>query len=493
MTDKLLPHILWSGPAQEAESDCACAKEIAPPVMVVSQPELTADSDCACARTLPSPATLATHIVWQLPTALYHAPLPQGYTVAFNPAGRGAIAALDAQAQAHVARFAAPHTLTDATDQQLADLGLLTPLVASTESPTPHTLTTWLHLTEACNLRCAYCYVRQGPRAMDETTGRTAVEAVFRSAVAHGYRAVKIKYAGGEPMLVWPLIPKLHAHAQTLAVRNGLELRATVLSNGTLLPEATLGWLIENQVRLMFSLDGIGAVHDAQRRFANGSGSFDVLASNLDRALAAGISPHLSITVTGRNVIELTAIVRYATEHNLTFHLNLSRAPEDVARLNDMAEQSRWLTGLREAITTAITLSPNLRIVDDFFDLTSLAGAHSHPCGAGRDYLVIDPAGRIAQCQMLLERPVTDIWADNPLNEIRLHNDHFSNPSVDDKAECNLCAWRYVCAGGCPLMSRNTYGTAAHSSPYCFLYRELLPEIMYWEGLRLLKSATAKA
>ncbi len=50
-------------------------------------------------------------------------------------------------------------------------------------------LTAWLHVTNACNLRCPYCYVNKSAEGMDEPTGRAAVEAVIRSAIEHGFPA----------------------------------------------------------------------------------------------------------------------------------------------------------------------------------------------------------------------------------------------------------------------------------------------------------------
>ncbi|MBN1921654.1 MAG: radical SAM protein [Anaerolineae bacterium] len=503
-----LSHILWSSPTLRPESDCACAEETGSPVMLCSSPgqimdsdcacveaealsesvwrsSTTPDCDCACAEALPASALALAPNLWQLPETLYRASLQQHQTLVFNPTGRGVIAALDASALARLECFARPQTLTDAMDRQLAMLGLISPLDAPVEFPAPQTLTAWLHLTEACNLRCTYCYVHQGPRAMDEAVGIAAVEAVFRSAVAHGYRAVKLKYAGGEPTLVWPLVPFLHRYAQDLAAGTGLDLRATLLSNGTRLTGSMLDWLAGNNLRLMVSLDGIGVGHDVQRPFADGRGSFDSMARNLDLALAADVALYLSVTVTGRNVAGLADTVRFALERDLAFHLNFSRAPEDVAQVQNPAEQARWIEGLRAAFAVASTY-PGRRI-DALLDLATFTAPHTYPCGAGRNYLVVDPAGRIAHCQMRLEASVTDVWTDDPLAAIRAENTSFSNPPVDTKPTCRTCLWRHVCAGGCPLLMCNTV------SPYCSLYRALLPEMLYLEGLRLLKATGSAA
>ena len=58
----------------------------------------------------------------------------------------------------------------------------------------------------------------------------------MRSAVEHGFPAVKLKYAGGEASLNHHLILKLHARARELAAEQRPRLHATLLSNGVALP-----------------------------------------------------------------------------------------------------------------------------------------------------------------------------------------------------------------------------------------------------------------
>jgi Arylsulfatase regulator (Fe-S oxidoreductase) len=136
------------------------------------------------------------------------------------------------------------------------------------------TLTAWLHITNACNLRCDYCYLKKTSEAMDEMRGRQAVDAVIRSAVANQFRRVKLKYAGGEATLNLPLVITLHQYARDSAARHNLTLDGVILSNGVALSDHQIRQIRDNDLRLMISLDGIGDLHDSQRRFVNGRGSF---------------------------------------------------------------------------------------------------------------------------------------------------------------------------------------------------------------------------
>ena len=53
-----------------------------------------------------------------------------------------------------------------------------------------------LHLTNACNLRCRYCYVHHGKQFMDREVARAAVD----FAASAGSRC-GVVFFGGEPLL----------------------------------------------------------------------------------------------------------------------------------------------------------------------------------------------------------------------------------------------------------------------------------------------------
>jgi uncharacterized protein len=449
-------------------------------------------SDCACATETASLSdAVPTGVLWQTPPSLYRAPLPDDYELLFNPAGTGAIATLNEAARQRFARFDRPRPLVTGMDQQLAALRLLTPDCGAVEPPqtVSQTLTAWLHVTDACNLRCPYCYVRDRGREMDGTTGRAAVEAVVRSAEIHGFRSVKLKYAGGEPTLRWPLVRALHAYARTLAERAGLKLRATVLSNGTHSTNAMVDWFLDQNVRLMISLDGIGPVHNAQRPFADGRGSFTQVAHTIDQAVACGLSPYLSVTVTDQNVEHLADAVAFALARDLRFNLNFVRDVRSTSRLAVPSVQQRWIEGLTNALSVIEAELPRDRILDGLLDRSLLSAPHAYPCGAGRNYVVIGPHGTVARCQMAMDQSVTDVGEADPLMTVQKADHSFYNIAVDERSQCRECAWRYVCAGGCPILAKSVDGTLV-PSPYCKIYRALFPQLLRLEGLRLLKWKT---
>lgn len=500
---KLEPIIarMWVG--EDATGDCACpdTDRQAPQVRRFER-EKGVESDCACPDSGMGIASPAVSGPWLCPPDLYRAPLPGGHEVAFAPAATAGVAVLNPPASRILDAFAVPRRLVDAAAAlpemlcgdvarlacDMADLGLIRQAGQAASCRTlPDTLTAWLHVTRRCTLHCAYCYAGRGDEDMDPATGRIAVAALIESAACHGFRAIKLKYAGGEPSLNLPLVLALHKHARSLAAWNCLDLTAVLLSNGDGLPESALSALHDAGIGLALSLDGIGPAHDALR----GTGSFRRTAASLERAIALGMRPHVSITVTGQNAGELCHLASYVLDRDLPFNLNFYRdhgRPLPASKLR--ATDDELIDGVRAVLGLIEERLPLYSLAGALLDRCQIGAAHRHACGAGHSYVAIDPQGRIARCHMELDarHAVGHVGSGDPVAAIRTATAAWQNREVDDRRACRDCAWRYWCAGGCPLLAFRTMGRDDGPSPYCRVYRTLLPEVLRLEGLRLLKS-----
>ena len=127
-----------------------------------------------------------------------------------------------------------------------------------------------LHLTNACNLQCHYCYVhRQKPKYITAETARAAVD---RAATPGG--SVGLSFFGGEPLLCKELIRETVAYAQAVGEKRGCAFHFKVTTNGTLLDDEFLRFCSNNHIMIALSLDGTQAAHDTHRIFAGGVGSY---------------------------------------------------------------------------------------------------------------------------------------------------------------------------------------------------------------------------
>lgn len=460
-----------------------------PLVFIGDVPSL--EPDCACptppalAEVAFNPATRFTR-----PPDLFGEPLHGEWSLWCNTLAGGPPAVLNDDARRRLDQFGALCLPTAPVDRDLAAAGLIVPAGTIYQAPAgqPDTLTSWLHVSNACNLDCPYCYVRKSAARMDLTTGVRAIEALVATAARRGFRALKLKYAGGEAALHYRLVQQLHAYALETAAAHAIELRAVVLSNGTVMPPAFAAWLAGSEVRLMLSVDSTGADHDRQRpRKGGGQGAFATLERNLhQRLLPLGIRPSICITVTGRSAQTAHQAVEWAIRHELPFSLNFYRENDQSASRHELRyEEEQIIAGLRRAYAAIEASLPEWPFLDGLLDRVQ-ARAHSHTCGVGRSYVVITHEGQVAQCQMELKlaRPFT---TDSDLLAL-VAAGPIPNPGVDEKEGCRACAWRYRCAGGCPALTLRATGRADIRSPDCNIYRTMMPAALRLEGLRILKS-----
>jgi uncharacterized protein len=492
----ILTSAIDSANPSEIGTDCEC--------------EGGCDGDGAC----PSPPSQIIKIIdkhqnWQLIQDLQQSKLDDSFTVIFDPLGRTSLAILNESALRILSAFKTPLLINDLPKQvtglnsedakfaveQMIALGLLQrgdQLFTKLKSRTTTTLTAWLHLTNECNLRCDYCYLRKTAESISFERGQQAIDAVYRSAIAQSFRNVKLKYAGGEATLEFDLILRLHDYAQYKAKELGIGLTGLVLSNGIGLTKVMIDGLRQRNIRLSISLDGLREYHDAQRKFQNGKGSFVSVEHTLERLIKENFIPSITITVSKRNGEGLPEVVEYLLDRNLPFTINFYRENEHSASFEDLAyEDDQMIAAMRKAFAKIENHLPSFSILVAITDRARLNTPHLQSCGVGHSYMVIDQNGNVAKCHMEIERKITDISVPDPLKVIQLDTLGIQNYSVEEKEGCRTCDWRYYCAGGCPALTYRVTGRYDVKSPNCRIYKAIFPEVLRLEGLRILKQANA--
>lgn len=142
-----------------------------------------------------------------------------------------------------------------------------------------------LNLTNQCNMRCRYCtfsgnykYERTHEnRHMSYETACKAVDFFFRNGSSEENRA--ITFYGGEVLSRFELLKKVVAYARGIDP----EVRISFTTNGTLLSEGVVKYLIDKDIAVNISLDGEKDTNDRNRLLMDGTGSFDLIMDNLKR------------------------------------------------------------------------------------------------------------------------------------------------------------------------------------------------------------------
>jgi uncharacterized protein len=439
----------------------------------------------------------------QYAPGLYKQACGNGYSVVCNPTSMGHIAVLDEDAADLLERFRFPTSLptlyieggvdekAKAVISLFYKMGFLqnaTQSSAISMQEKFQTLSAWLHVTNACNLRCGYCYVDKTPESMTDDTAKGAVDAIFRSAAKHNFKMVWLRYAGGEASLQSERVIAVHDYALTLAQEHDIELHASILSNGVFLGHRTIDRLKERNISVMISLDGIGSYHDRQRPFANGRGSFQFVDRTITQLLAKKLIPNIAVTVSQRNLAGLPELIAYILERDMPFSLNYYRDNNCSTHIHDLQfNDEQMIDAMRSVFALIERNLPQRSLLDSLIDKANLQHPHYRTCGVGHNYLVVDQRGGIAKCHADIKRTITTIATDDPLLAIRNDRQGVQGHSVNEKEGCRSCSWRNWCTGGCPLLTYRATGRSDVKSPNCNIYKALFPDVLRLEALRLLK------
>jgi uncharacterized protein len=134
-----------------------------------------------------------------------------------------------------------------------------------------------------CNLACGYCYEEdfRGNIYMSEATAQLLVDTLVGERISRGMD-VSLSFYGGEPLLSLELIRRISEPLQEAARQHQVSYSFSLVTNGTLLNRETAERLLPLGLKgAKFTLDGPREVHDGQRPYASGAGSYDAILENI--------------------------------------------------------------------------------------------------------------------------------------------------------------------------------------------------------------------
>lgn len=152
-----------------------------------------------------------------------------------------------------------------------------------------------INVTDACNLRCKYCFTQPNPRTMSLDTAKAIIRFLMKEQDTHFAKVdgdkefmmePSVYFFGGEPMLGFDsLIKPLIEWMKETGITEKYKFHFGITSNGTLLNEEKSRYLYENKVGLLLSIDGAPETQDLQRPTVNGGKSSPMILYNLPTIL----------------------------------------------------------------------------------------------------------------------------------------------------------------------------------------------------------------
>jgi uncharacterized protein len=316
-----------------------------------------------------------------------------------------------------------------------------------------------LHVTEACNLMCRYCYHDDGngtgrfSTSMEPAVARQAVDFLFDN--SGNLADLVLVFFGGEPLLNPKLISDIIAYADRKTADSGKKISYAMTTNGTVLTDKVIAFIREHRIGMTVSIDGNRADHDRFRRFPDGSPSYDVILPGVKKLLGAGMTKPV--------VARVTLAKEVGNIHqSLTHLLDLGFAeagfsPVTSGEKGFMLDQVQ-MNVLLDQFQTLSDLFVDMALENRFLGFTNLVDllvnlhegeVRHYPCGAGMGMFSVDPEGGLFLCQRLTHDQAAymgDVF--NGFNRTKL-TAFRKDAGLSNKKPCEGCWAASICAGGC--------------------------------------------
>ena len=139
-----------------------------------------------------------------------------------------------------------------------------------------------LEVNQICNLRCNYCYLGEKTNEnMLEQKAYKGLEIAFLNVEKHKDRRLWVDFVGGEALLSFNLLKTLVEYIEWRAKKNKVMVSYSITTNGSIMNDEILTWLIKNKIHLKLSIDGSAKTHDKNRKTNDGTGSYELIMKNI--------------------------------------------------------------------------------------------------------------------------------------------------------------------------------------------------------------------
>jgi uncharacterized protein len=324
--------------------------------------------------------------------------------------------------------------------------------IAAEEQLSTSKLTLVLPLTQSCNLACSYCYqVLHGEFRGDSARkivgwNDEKISTVARFAKqqieAVGYREVRVRWYGGEPLVRPDIFGKFTDALLDVCGAAGVPLTGHIVTNGVLLDESKAELLRRAGVdRLEISLDGPPASHNRLRPTAKGGASYEAVLNAIKFAADRFRTVIFRTNVHSMNVALIEDWLRGVGDEirGKRIFLKFKLVEGDETNRLGYDEFCRHLVGIYSAAREL-----GLNIIE-----TRL---NTETCPAiKRSYYIIESDLRVFKCPQNLgtDYHVGEIAADGGFHDTeRLR--HWVDFRVQEDASCASCSHLPHCNGGCP-------------------------------------------
>lgn len=335
-------------------------------------------------------------------------------------------------------------------------------------------------LTEACNLRCKYCYC--GESRSNKKIDINFVKRAIKDFYDDGNELFIRYFGNGEPTIEFELIKEINKYAKKIDKNAYFELQ----TNGVFSKEK-LNWIAQNIDIVWISYDGTTEVNDFYRVNANGQKVSHIIENNIkylsDKVKTLGVRS----TIGKKNLYKQKEIIDKMLELGVKYlysdlmFADVNNKLHYEKEISPMEYAKEFLQARKYAEKKGIFYGSFFTI--NFDEKTQVS------CRACLPMPHLTTDGYVSCCDMG--------YGSNELDEL-LYGKYIPeedrieyypekiakirNRKVDNLKECENCDIKYYCAGGCIGEAINENGTIfSIKEKNCEAIKYLAKELLYKE------------
>ena len=317
-----------------------------------------------------------------------------------------------------------------------------------------------------CNMRCKYCFysdvsAHREHKSFGIMKDETVTALIQKALDYAGGGAVTYAFQGGEPLIAGEAFFRSFSEKVDAHNIHHSPISYALQTNGTLLTDSLCDYLKERNYLVGISLDGPRSLHDANRIFANGQGSFDRVRQGIGLLRKHGVSFNILAVMTRQTAGCISKHRLFFENYGLDdlqfitclepfgaepFSTDFAMSNEDYFRINKALFD--WYLERNRAGKKL-----SIRHIDNLMNM--LGGYPPEMCGAMgycSGQLVVEGNGNCYPCDFycddthLLGNIRTDTLEEMSISPAMKR---FVEPSYRVEEKCRSCPVARLCRGGC--------------------------------------------
>lgn len=329
-------------------------------------------------------------------------------------------------------------------------------------------------VTEACQLRCKYCYVvdANSYKKLTKDQAKKNIDFIFDNSELFYESSVIWNFIGGEPLLEIELIDYMSDYLKLKMYENRyddwfINHMFSLSTNGILYHKPEVRKYINknrDHLSIGFSIDGVKELHDKYRVYQNGHGSFDDVVKNVP--LYKADFPNnatTKATLSHNSLPYIFESVKFLSSLGLDIYMNtvfenVWQEGDDDIFYDQLIQTADWLIESNRWKTQVVSLFDYM-----LFDRRG-ERSNQNWCGSGK-MLHIDVNGKLYPCTRLAPYSMTSRKEGFSFGDIEMGYDQnkldtFLNLTKSDQSspECLSCDIESGCSW-CVGFNFNEYGS----------------------------------